>query len=49
MTAGQIIKIKGVVVQLLSHVQLCDPMKCSMPGFPVHHLLPELALNTYSF
>ena len=35
--------------QLLSHVQLCDPMKCSMPGFPVHHLLPELAFNTYSF
>ena len=22
---------------------LCDPMDCSMPGFPVHHLLPELA------
>ena len=20
---------------------LCDPMDCSMPGFPVHHLLPE--------
>ena len=27
------------VVQLLSHVQLCDPMNCSMQGFPVlHHL-----------
>ena len=23
---------------------LCDPMDCSMPGFPVHHQLPELAL-----
>ena len=23
-------------VQLLSHVQLCDPMNCSTPGFPVH-------------
>ena len=22
---------------------LCDPMYCSMPGFPVHHQLPELA------
>ena len=20
---------------------LCDPMNCSMPGFPVHHQLPE--------
>ena len=31
------------VVQLLSHVWLCDPMDCSMPGFPVHHQFPELA------
>ena len=23
-------------VQLLSHVQLCNTMNCSMPGFPVH-------------
>ena len=22
---------------------LCNPMDCSMPGFPVHHPLPELA------
>ena len=22
---------------------LCDPMDCSIPGFPVHHQLPELA------
>ena len=21
---------------------LCDPMHCGMPGFPVHHQLPEL-------
>ena len=21
---------------------LCDPMDCSMPGFPVHHQLAEL-------
>ena len=29
-------------VQSLSCVWLCDPMDCSMPGFPVHHQLPEL-------
>ena len=29
-------------VQLLSRVRLCSPMDCSMPGFPVHHQLPEL-------
>ena len=23
-------------------LSLCDPMDCSMPGFPVHHQLPEL-------
>ena len=28
-------------VQLLSYVQLCDPMDCSMPGLPVHHQLLE--------
>ena len=26
-----------------SCVQLCDPMNCSMPGFPVFHYLPEFA------
>ena len=30
-------------VQSLSRVQLCDPMNCSMSGFPVHHQLPGLA------
>ena len=29
-------------VQSLSCVQLCDPMDCSMSGFPVHHQFPEL-------
>ena len=29
-------------VQSLSHVQLCDPMDCSTPGFPVLQQLPEL-------
>ena len=32
-----------VVVQLLSHVWLCDPMDCSILGFPVLHHLLELA------
>ena len=32
-----------VVVQSLSCVQLCNPMECSTPGFPVLHHLPELA------
>ena len=26
---------------------LCDPMDCSMPGFPVHHQLPGLAQTAY--
>ena len=26
-----------------SCLTLCDPMDCSMPGFPVHHQLPKLA------
>ena len=34
--------ILGVVVQLLSRVQLCDPVNYSMPSFPVCHYLPEL-------
>ena len=25
------------------HSRVCDPMDCSMPGFPVRHQLPELA------
>ena len=29
-----------------SGLTLCDPIDCSTPGFPVHHLLPELE---YSF
>ena len=32
-----------VSVQLLSRVWLCNPMDCSMPGFPVPRELPELA------
>ena len=33
-------------VQSLSRVRLCDPMKCSTPGLPVHHQLPEFT-QTY--
>ena len=25
-----------------SCLTLCDPVDCSMPGFPVHHQLPKL-------
>ena len=28
-------------VQSLNRVWLCDPIKCSTPGLPVHHQLPE--------
>ena len=30
-------------VQFFTHVRLCKPMTCSMPGFPVYLQLPELA------
>ena len=30
-------------IQSLSHVRLCNPMDCSIPGFPVYHQLPESA------
>ena len=30
-------------VHSLSHIQLCDSMDDSTPGFPVYHQLPELA------
>ena len=34
------LRVKLVAVQALSHVQLCNPMDCSTPGFLVlHHLL----------
>ena len=31
------------VVQLLSRVQLCSPMDCGTPDFPVLHHLPDFA------
>ena len=43
-TQGQSVSLKGtVIVQLLSRVQLCDPMDCSTPGLPVLHHLLEFA------
>ena len=40
-----LIKISSVQFSLvvLSCLTVCDPMYFSMPGFPVHHQLPELA------
>ena len=40
-------KINSHISQSVSSVAelcptLCDPTDCSMPGFPVHHQLPEL-------
>ena len=32
-----------VVAQSLSYIQLCNPMNCSTPGFPVFHYLPEFS------
>ena len=31
------------LVQSISHIQLCDPMDYSRPGFTVHHQLPEFS------
>ena len=40
-------RIPGDEIQFNSEAQSCltlwDPMDCSMPGFPIHHQLPELA------
>ena len=36
--------IKGSLSQSVQVcLTLCDPVDCSMPGFPVHHQLQELA------
>ena len=34
-----------MIISLVAQLSptLCDPMDCSMPGFPVHHQLLELA------
>ena len=39
-----------LVIQLLSHVWLCDPIDCSTPNFPVlHHLLELAQTHVYPF
>ena len=43
LVTGLIFSVQFSSFQLLSHVQLCIPIDCSMPGFPVHQQLPELA------
>ena len=46
-TGSFLLHIGFLWVQFSSAVQscltLCNPMDCRMPGFPVHHQLPELA------
>ena len=37
---NKVILFFSSVTQL--YLTLCDPMDCSIPGFPVHHQLPEL-------
>ena len=32
-------------VKLLSHVQLCDPMDCSLPGFSIHGIFQARVLE----
>ena len=39
----KLLDLTVVVVQLLSHVWLCDPIGCSTPGSFVFHCLPEFA------
>ena len=36
-------RLQSVSSVTQSCVTLCNPVDCSMPGFPVHHQLPELA------
>ena len=38
---GSIFKIHPILFVAKSFLTLCDPMNCSMPGFPVLHYLPE--------
>ena len=47
-TKGQSFKLSTFEAVQFSSVSqscliLCNPMDCSMPGFPVHHQLPKLA------
>ena len=46
--SGWLLSLSGMTSESVSSIAqscltLCDPMDCCMPGFPVHHHLPELA------
>jgi len=38
-----LIYLSGKLSSVQFSCSVCDPTDCSMPGFPVHHQLPELA------
>ena len=38
-----VVQFTSVSSVVQSCLTLCDPMDCSMPGFPVHHQPPEPA------
>ena len=38
-----------LLLSLFSHVQLCDPMDCSLPGFSVHGILQARTLEWVPF
>ena len=38
----------NTIVQLLGHVQLCEPKDGNTPGFPVLHQVPELVSKLMS-
>ena len=40
---GCLVIISFVIVFVQSHVQICNPTDCRMPGFSVLHHLPEFA------
>ena len=40
---NNVIRVILVVVQSLTHVQLCEPMDCSITGSSDFHCLSELA------
>ena len=42
-TEGYVLQARCRCLVSKSCLTLCDPMDCSMPGFSVHHHLPEFA------
>ena len=43
--ARPLVPMMSVSVKSLSHVQLCDPMDCSLPGFSLHGILQARVLG----